>query len=152
DRIPGRGTARPGPRIVPPGRARAQHLPPRQQYEEPKVSRSANPDVPGTRPSPVAPRQAGRPVFPLHHETARAIRRDLEAAGIPYATDEGKADFHSLRAYYISAFVRSGASIAEVRKLARHAKSETTLKHYAKVAPHDLRRAVESLPVAPATG
>lgn len=56
------------------------------------------------------------------------------------------ADFHSLRSFYISALVRSGASIAEVRKLARHAKAETTLKHYAKVAPHDLRRAVESLP------
>lgn len=44
----------------------------------------------------------GESVLPLHHETAKAIRRDLEAASIPYATDEWMADFHSLRAYYIS--------------------------------------------------
>ena len=88
----------------------------------------------------------GQSVFPLHHETAKAIRGDLAAAGIPYETDDGVADFHALRAYFISALVRSGASIAEVRKLARHAKPETTLKHYAKVAAHDLRGAVESLP------
>ena len=88
----------------------------------------------------------GESVFPLHHETAKAIRADLEAVGIPYETDEGVADFHALRVYYVSALVRSGASIAEVRKLARHAKPETTLKHYAKVAAHDTRRAVESLP------
>lgn len=42
----------------------------------------------------------GRPVFPLHHETAKMIRRDLAAAGIPYETEEGCADFHSLRGYY----------------------------------------------------
>jgi integrase len=89
---------------------------------------------------------SGRPDLPLHHETAKAIRRDLESAGIPYATDEGMADFHSLRAYYISALVRSGASIKEVQALARHAKAETTLKHYAKVNVRDLRGAVESLP------
>jgi hypothetical protein len=85
-------------------------------------------------------------VFPLHHETARAIRGDLEAAGIAYETEDGVADFHSLRAYYVSALVRSGASITEVYRLARHAKPETTLKHYAKVGAHDLQRAVESLP------
>ena len=95
---------------------------------------------------------AGTPVLPLHHETAKAIRCDLEAAGIPYETDEGMADFHSLRSVFISALVRSGASIAEVRKLARHAKPETTLKHYAKVAPHDLRRAVEALPTPAGNG
>ena len=42
--------------------------------------------------------------------------------GFPMATDEGMADFHSLRAYYISALVRSGATIKEVQTLARHAK------------------------------
>jgi hypothetical protein len=32
-------------------------------------------------------RPAGEPVFPLHRETARAIRRDLKTAGIPYDTE-----------------------------------------------------------------
>jgi integrase len=88
----------------------------------------------------------GHSVFPLHHETAKAIRIDLEAAGIPYETEEGKADFHSLRAYYTSSLIHAGASVAEFQRLARHAKAETTLKHYAKVAPHNLRGAVEMLP------
>src|SRR5262249_48043771 len=87
-------------------------------------------------------------VFPLHHETARALKADLKRAGIAYETDDGVADFHSLRAYFISALVRSGASIATVRDLARHAKAETTLKHYAKTELMDLRGAVESLPAA----
>jgi integrase len=89
---------------------------------------------------------AGVSVLPLHHETAKAIRADLAAAGIPYATDEGVADFHSLRAYFVSALVRAGASIKEVQTLARHAKPQTTLNHYAKVSVRDLRGAVESLP------
>jgi integrase len=89
---------------------------------------------------------SGQSVFPLNHETAKAIRGDLEAAGIPYETEDGAADFHALRSYFISALIRSGASISEVHKLARHAKPETTLKHYAKVSAHDLRGAVEAMP------
>ena len=89
---------------------------------------------------------AGEALFPLHHETAKAIRADLEAAGILYETDEGVADFHSLRAYFVSALVRTGASIKEVQTLARHAKPQTTLSHYAKVSVRDLRGALESLP------
>jgi site-specific recombinase XerD len=92
----------------------------------------------------------GEPPFPLHHETAKAIRIDLEAAGIPYETDEGVADFHSLRSYYVSALIRSGASVSVVRALARHAESETTLKHYAKANPVELRGAVEGMPTATA--
>ena len=84
-------------------------------------------------------------VLPLHHETAKAIRADLTAAGIPYETDDGVADFHSLRVHYVSALVRAGASIKEVQTLARHAKPQTTLNHYAKVSVRDLRGAVESL-------
>jgi site-specific recombinase XerC len=88
----------------------------------------------------------GRSVFSLGHETAKAIMDDLEAIGVPYETDDGVADFHSLRAYYVSALIRSGRSIKEVQQLARHSKPETTLKHYAKVTAHDLHNAVESLP------
>jgi len=82
----------------------------------------------------------GSIVFPLHHETAKAMKADLERAGIAYENEDGVADFHSLRACFISAFVRSGASIATVRDLARHAKAETTLKHYAKSELMDQRR------------
>lgn len=93
-------------------------------------------------------RQAPRvPVLPLDHQTAKAIKADLADAGIAYRTDDGIADFHSLRAFYVSALVRAGADIKEVQHLARHAAPQTTLNHYAKVRAHDLRRAVESLPI-----
>jgi hypothetical protein len=95
----------------------------------------------------LADRPAGVPALPLHHETDKAIRTDLAAAGIPYETDEGVADFHSLRGYYVGALVKAGASISEVRALARHAKPETTLRHYARVSAHDKRGVVEALPL-----
>ncbi len=102
------------------------------------------PDLEGTGPGRVVQYLGSTP--PLHHETAKAIKADLEAIGVPYETDEGTADFHSLRAYYVSALIRSGANVAEFQRLARHAKAETTLKHYAKIAPHNLRGVVESMP------
>jgi integrase len=89
---------------------------------------------------------AGQSVFPLHREVARAIRADLEAVAIPYRTEEGKADFHALRSVYVSALIRNGATFKEFHELARHAKPETTLKHYAKVARPTLFNAVEKLP------
>jgi integrase len=93
----------------------------------------------------LAGKAPGESVFPLHHDTGKAIRSDLEAIGVPYETEDGAADFHALRVYYLSLLVRSGRSIKEVQQLARHAKPETTIKHYAKVSAHDLHNAVESL-------
>ena len=72
---------------------------------------------------------AGKPVLPLYHETAKPIRRDLEAAGIAYETEVGFADFHSLRTSYISALVAARADIKTVQTLARHKKPVTTLSH-----------------------
>ena len=115
-----------------------------------KNRRPADQPVPQTLARDLSEWLSGKPagvsVFPLHHETAKAIRRDLEAAEIPYETDDGVADFHALRAYFVSALVRAGASIKEVQTLARHAKPQTTLTHYAKVSVRDLRNAVESMP------
>ena len=98
----------------------------------------------------LAGKPSGRPVLPLHHETAKMIRRDLEAAGIAYETEDGFADFHSLRASYVSALVASGADIKTVQTLARHKKPVTTLNHYAKSNPEDIHGTVRSLPTPPA--
>src|SRR3954467_7038250 len=83
----------------------------------------------------------GAPLLPLPKSDGRSDE-----------TDEGVADFHSLRAYFVSALVRSGATIKEVQTLARHAKPQTTLNHYAKVSVRDLRGALEALPMPPSTG
>ena len=88
----------------------------------------------------------GVPVLPLHHETAKAMRLDLEAAGIAYQTDEGIADFHSLRGLFISALIRSGASIKTVQTLARHSNPSLTLGRYARTSILDISGAVDSLP------
>ena len=51
----------------------------------------------------LARKAPGRPVFDgMTDRTAEMLRVDLEAAGIPYETASGVADFHALRAAYVS--------------------------------------------------
>jgi site-specific recombinase XerD len=95
----------------------------------------------------VASRKPGRPVFGnLTPRTAEMLRVDLEAAGIPYETDSGFADFHSLRGDFISYVVSSGASVKTCQTLARHSSPSLTIGIYAKASLHDIAGAVESLP------
>ena len=88
----------------------------------------------------------GRPVFPLSDRAAEMMRVDLEAAGIPYETEEGVADFHSLRAVYVSNLVASGASVKVCQVLARHSALTLTIGVYAKASLHDVAGAVAALP------
>jgi integrase len=84
--------------------------------------------------------------FPVaYYRMTRAMRVDLEAAGIPHRTPEGRVDFHSLRGTYITQLIRGGANIKTVQVLARHASPTTTLQFYARATEADLRAAVESL-------
>lgn len=94
----------------------------------------------------LADKPAGVPVFDLPKRTADMLKVDLAAAGIPYQTDEGCADFHSLRAVYISNLIASGASVKSVQKLARHSTPSLTIGIYAKARPEDLANAVAALP------
>ena len=87
-----------------------------------------------------------RPAFPLPARTAEMMRVDLEAAGIEYRTAEGVADFHSLRASYISDLVASGASVKVCQVLARHSTPSLTIGIYAKASLHDVDGAVAALP------
>ncbi len=88
----------------------------------------------------------GRPVFTLSDRTAEMIQADLAAAEIDYTTSAGVADFHSLRAAYISNLVASGASVKTCQVLARHSTPSLTIGIYAKATVHDLAGAVASLP------
>jgi hypothetical protein len=74
------------------------------------------------------------------------LRSDLKAAGVPYKTSEGVADFHSSRVTYISNIVSSGASVKTCQTLARHADPALTIGIYAKASLHDISGAVEALP------
>ena len=96
----------------------------------------------------LARKPLGRPVFegmPLT-QTAAMLRTDLKAAGVPYETSEGVADFHASRGTYVSNLVSSGASVKTCQVLARHADPALTIGIYAKASLHDISGAVEALP------
>jgi integrase len=95
----------------------------------------------------LARRPRGKPVFDkMNTRTAEMLREDLEAAGVPYKTDEGVADFHASRGTYVSNLVASGASVKTCQTLARHSEPALTIGIYAKSSWHDVQGAVEKLP------
>jgi integrase len=95
----------------------------------------------------LAGKAPGRSVFEgMTLRTAEMLRVDLKAAGIPYETDSGFADFHSLRGDFISYLVSSGASVKTCQTLARHSTPTLTIGIYAKASLHDINGAVENLP------
>ena len=58
------------------------------------------------------------------------VKQDLELAEIPYKTDEGVADFHAAgRHSYVSGLVASGASITQIKELARHGDIRMTMRY-----------------------
>jgi len=94
----------------------------------------------------LAGKEAGREVFKLPDKTAKMMRVDLVAAGIPYATAEGVADFHSLRHTYVSRLVRSGVNVKLCQELARHSTPVLTLGRYTHVDMQDKATALTMVP------
>jgi len=82
----------------------------------------------------------------MAQSTARTLRWDLKAAGIPYEVDGKRFDFHALRGAYISRLERSGASVKTLQTLARHTDPRLRLKRYARLRIHGEALAVESMP------
>jgi hypothetical protein len=118
---------------------------------------------PGLRPIPadaadqlrayLRDRPANQPIWAGTWATARRgadmIRRDLEAAGIPYTVDgpggPEHADFHSLRHSYLSLGGRSGIDLRTLQELAGHSTSKLT-ERYVHRRLYDLAGAVGKLP------
>ena len=63
-------------------------------------------------------------------QTDALLRKDLQAAGIPYrdASDRA-ADFHALRHTFITRLARSGVAPAVANSLARHSTITLTMNH-----------------------
>jgi hypothetical protein len=79
--------------------------------------------------------------------TADMVKYDLEKIGIPYQNDAGFADFHAAgRHTHITELVRSGASLPEVKELARHSDIKMTMK-YTHIGMEDQARAISNLPM-----
>jgi len=84
---------------------------------------------------------------------AGTLRKDLEAAGIPYRDEAGRvADFHSLRHTFISNLSRSGVSPKVAQSLARHSTIGLTMDTYTHLSLYDERAALDKLPVLPNIG
>jgi len=113
------------------------------------------------------PRDAA--VFPMMPEKAAAmIRFDLRRARILWRREartwqerhrrrdsdflrwcdgDGRVvDFHALRATYITAIVKGGASVKVAQELARHGDPKLTMNTYTRLGVHDLTGALDALP------
>ena len=76
----------------------------------------------------------------------KMIHLDLDAAGIPYATDAGVADFHSLRHSFISNLVTGGVHPKVAQQLARHSSITLTMDRYAHLGLIDMTAGLSALP------
>jgi integrase len=88
----------------------------------------------------------GSAVFPLPTKGAAMIRRDLEAAGIPYRDESGLVfDFHALRCEMATLADRAGISPRVVQRLMRHSSLELTGR-YTRPRAVDIESAASLLP------
>ncbi len=85
------------------------------------------------------------PLLYVPRNTAAMLRKDLKRAGIPYTTEAGNMDFHSLRVTYITNVVKSGADLKTAQTLARHSDSRITMNVYAKSQDSDCRAAADAV-------
>jgi integrase len=76
---------------------------------------------------------------------AREMDIDLEAAGIPKITDEGKVDFHALRTTFVTLVAEAGANVKELQTMARHSTPELTANVYARTRNERLSELVEKI-------
>ena len=79
------------------------------------------------------------PLLYVPFNSATMLKKDLEAAGIPFATEDGRLDFHALRTAYINFLLDLGAGIKTTQELARHATVETTLNFFGKAKREESR-------------
>jgi integrase len=80
-------------------------------------------------------------------KAAVMLRRDLEAAGIPYQDGAGRfLDFHSLRHTFGTNLARAGVAPKVAQELMRHSDVNLTLGIYSHMEMSDLAGAVGKLP------
>ena len=90
------------------------------------------------------------PVFPLprdRKQVIRMLRKDLDAAGIPYQDEDGRfADFHALRHTFITNLALGGTAPKVAMDLARHSDVNLTMQRYSHTVLEDRARALQALP------
>jgi len=84
--------------------------------------------------------------FHVLRKTAKMLKADLKAAGIPYKTGAGLLDFHSLRHTAASLLAAAGVHPKTAQQLMRHSDINLTLSRYTHSFRQQESAAVESLP------
>jgi len=77
---------------------------------------------------------------------ADMLKADLEVAGIEYETDEGVADFHSLRHTFGTLLAQSGVLPQEAQRLMRHSDINLTMGIYTHLRLRDKANALDKFP------
>jgi len=76
---------------------------------------------------------------------AREMDTDLETAGIPKVTAEGKVDFHACRTAFVTLAAEAGANVRELQTMARHSTPELTANFYARTRNERLSELAERI-------
>ena len=74
------------------------------------------------------------------------LKKDLKEAGIDYITQDGRADFHSLRHTYGTQLAKSGVLPQLAQKLMRHSSIDLTTNLYTHLLISDKQEAISKLP------
>jgi integrase len=84
--------------------------------------------------------------FAMPDQPVKMLKKDLKAAKIPYKTDEGYADWHSLRHCFITNLARQGVHPKDAQVLARHSSITLTMDYYTHTKRESLRKIIENQP------
>jgi site-specific recombinase XerC len=88
------------------------------------------------------------PLVFVARESAAALDKDLERAGIKKVTPDGKLDFHALRVAYSTFVVEAGTDIKTAQTLMRHSSPNLTLNTYARARKERLAEVAEKVGTA----
>lgn len=102
--------------------------------------------------TPALPSSPAFPNLPKGTVGAKMVRHDMKGTGLVYKTEEGVSDFHSIRHFFVSEIVASGASAARVKLLARHSDVNLSLNRYIHLRLETTSSIMEVLPAITATG
>ena len=91
------------------------------------------------------PKPPEDPLLYVPSHPARELEEDVDAAGIPKWTDDGKVYFHACRVAYITLLLEGGADVKTAQALARHCDPRITVNVYARSRRETLAKATEAL-------
>lgn len=84
--------------------------------------------------------------MPPVHDIAHMLRSDLDAAQIPFESDSGGVDFHSMRTICLSWLADAGTPLRTLQEFARYLTPTLTMTVYARVLRDSLGDAAARLP------